>query len=775
MNKRKRTEIVNDICNLVKESGYIYSLCMILIEDHHIITEELNSVNFRERLNKNEISLLIGFLIKDKIDFTPPEEHRTLLRLKAKTYKLFYELHWALSEPFTQKMKSTIDADFSQIQVPSLREMYSGDDAFTEPIFYANDGAYDFQFLDFLKTKYKYDEEWLLNHRNFDFDKTILLVKKIRNIAQKRTEYITFLSLKEKEPEIKAAAKKAFKGTAAKFEEEYIEFKGAMEFAQYASLFTKSQKEGVEFSLTEIYNQGWDSFYKSIIELFIVRRSDFDDCMDFESFSRNFSVRPGKESNTRFNNVGDFNEFAACPLIRIDGERFFFPITYSVYEAVYECPYYWMTLDENYSDSLASHRGQTGEEITYGILSKVFGVSRTFRSIKIESRKGFDDTDIDILCILGSKALCVQVKSKKLTQPTKQGSYENLIKDFKGAVQDAYNQNLICRTKILESNARFYDSEGNDFQLPYGIDEVYIMGVTSENFPALTHQAQIFLEKEDAAPNALFMSIFDLEVVSHYLNNPYDFLYYLRQRIRFSEMTNAENELVYLSYHLQNKLDIEDGVGGLQIDASLGLDIDRDYYPLKMGLEVSNENNRIHKRWKSSRFEQLCMCIAQNHFPKSTDIIFCLFDWDGETRNQIVDLIEDCKQETQIDGKQHDRTILSNIYHGHRTGLTYHSFGLEEITFQKERWIYHCRARKYHSKADSWIGLASILGSTLMVDMVVFNDQQWQYDKKEDQLTKELLSNIPETILRNDGEKPRRNDQCPCGSDKKYKNCCGKP
>jgi|GEM_PF-327951 len=772
-NYRKQSFIIDDIKNLVREKGYIYALCMILFEDSHIIVEELNSVNYHNRLCKNEISLLLGFLIQNKIGLAPPENPKILLALKAKTYELFEELHWSLNNPLYDKMREALISNDLQTEFPTFKELHAGDNTFIEPIFYANDGVYDFQFLYYLESKYKYDKEWLKENRDFEFDKTISIVLKIRDIAKKRLEKVDFFSLKEKEPELKKIARKAFNGSTLDFETEFKEYLGAMEFYQFASLFFDRQKDDFKFPLQEIYEQGWESFYKNVIELFVIRKSDFDERENFNSFSNNFSLVPGKDTNNQFNNVGDFNEFTARPLIQLDDDRFFFPITYSIFESVYECPYYWMTTDKAYLDSLGTHRGDTGEEIIYKLLSNVFSESRTFCSIKIESRKGLDDTDIDVLCVLGSKALCVQVKSKKLTQTTKQGSYNTLLKDFKGAVQDAYNQGIVCRRKILENKAKFYDSNGNDFKLPHGIDEVYIMGVTSENFPALTHQSNILLEKENTDPNAIFMSLFDLEVVCHYLNNPYDFLYYIRQRIVLSEQIIADNELDFLSYHLQNKLMIEDRMAQLIIDSSFGADIDRDYYPLKMGINVGDKNNRIKQRWKNSEFEELCNCISLASYPTVTDVIFSLYDWDGETRTEIVKQIKACKQETRKDGKQHDRTIISNIYNGQRSGLTYYSFGLDDIEFQKIKWFYHCRVRKYQSKSDSWIGLASIYESNQLVDLIEFDNQCWKYDEDEEQLTKEILpqsSKYREKCFRT---KTQRNQPCPCGSGLKYKKCCG--
>ena len=114
--------------------------------------------------------------------------------------------------------------------------------------------------------------------------------------------------------------------------------------------------------------------------------------------------------------AGNYNIINSHPLIKLDEERYFIPIVFLLFEAVYEAPFYWMWLeDKSYRNQLADNRGKVGEEIVYDLLLKTFGMQRTFKSVKIIG-KGNDVTDIDALCVLGSIALCVQVKSKKLTE-----------------------------------------------------------------------------------------------------------------------------------------------------------------------------------------------------------------------------------------------------------------------------------------------------------------------------------------------------------------------
>lgn len=60
----------------------------------------------------------------------------------------------------------------------------------------------------------------------------------------------------------------------------------------------------------------------------------------------------------------------------------------------------------------------------------------------------------------------------------------------------------------------------------------------------------------------------------------------------------------------------------------------------------------------------------------------------------------------------------------------------------------------------------------------VFKENGWEYsidvdrNKPEDITELKILQNRPQP--RHTNEKFGRNDPCPCGSGKKYKNCCGK-
>jgi N-acetylglucosamine kinase-like BadF-type ATPase len=88
------------------------------------------------------------------------------------------------------------------------------------------------------------------------------------------------------------------------------------------------------------------------------------------------------------------------------------------------------------------------------------------------------------------------VESKKLTELARMGSDKHLQEDFQKAIQEAYNQGITAREKILARSAKFIDQDGKEIKLSEGIDEVYIMGITTENYPSLTHQSYVMLDKK---------------------------------------------------------------------------------------------------------------------------------------------------------------------------------------------------------------------------------------------------------------------------------------
>jgi hypothetical protein len=617
------------------------------------------------------------------------------------------------------------------------KEFFSNGDILQEAIFYSGTGVYDFQYLDFLEKKYKYDKKWLLEKKNFDIKQAKLIVNQIKNILQNKAKTV---HLYDFIPKLIEDTKKKYPNEDWENRKKDLkDFVLRIKLNQYIKLFELPTPKKI-LNIENVRNNGWQSFYKNLPELFIIRKSDFDKDLDIDSFLNNFSISFKKNLNSQFQTIGNFNLIDASPIIKLDKERYFVSNTFLLFQAVYESPFYWMLKDKSYRDQLTKNRGKAGEEIAYNFLSKVFGKNNTFKSVKIKIKKNEDATDIDVLAILGSKALCVQVKSKKLTEFSKKGDIRHLKEDFKKAVQEAYSQGLISRKEILEKRAKFIDEKENEIKLSEDINEAYIMCITAENYPSLTHQAHELLDKKNEEPFPIVLTVFDLELLSHYLNDPYDFLYYIRQRISLMNSFRGDNEMAFLGYHLLHKLwKISDDYQGnhiVALDKDWEQFIDRNYYPIKAGLKVSDKGDEIKSRWRDENFNKLCNLLKTINEPKITDIIFHLLDLSGDMRKKFIDLILKTKQRTLNGGKSHSFSKSPVDSYSSNFGITYTSLCSDNLKELKKELSILCLLRKYKNKGNVWIGFGSLKSSQNIIDTVYFNNEEWEYDKNLEMMPK---------------------------------------
>lgn len=773
---RSTDEVLKDIRDLIGSPGYVYPLLLIIFEDFHIDPENLHKMNYWERLNMNEASLLVGLLIQKPIDFTQPQSWESLFEMKKKTRDIMQELHQAFHKPFIEKLERQIREGNGQPPKGSFQEFIGQGDMLMEPIFYSGTGVYDFQYLDFISKKYQYDSDWLRTNRGFVFTEAVEIFKAIKEIVHQKSEQVNlYVSLNpDRMDKLKKKARKTYKGDD--FEKDYQPIVDMAEMHQYAALFFDDSMIKLEPESEEFRLAGQKNFYRNLVDLFTIKKSQVRELSGGDQFIKNFSIQSGDPLCSRLTGIGAYNVANSHPLIELDEERLLLPIPFILSEAIYEAPFYWMMSDSAYKDTAATNRGNAGEEIVFQFLSKVFG-DKSYRRVLVKTGSNQIETDVDVLCILGSKALCVQVKSKKLTELSRKGDIQALQKDFQGAVQDAYEQAWTARQKILDKTSKFFDENGTEIKLSEGIDEVYMLAVTTENYPSLTHQAHTLLKLKENSPSPLAFTAFDLEMVTHYLSDPYDLLYYIRQRINLINYFQGGEEMVFLGYHLQRKLWKVEEADWFGLDNDFAQAIDRNYYPFRAGLPVSDEGDSIKARWKDDQFDFLCNQIKKLGDDKITDIIFHLYDLSGDFQTQLVKLIQDRKKKTWEDNQFHSVSIPPDDRYEPRFGITYFSSETESLKEVENRLLVLGNLRKYKSHADAWLGLGSIKSSRAPFDLIMYNYNPWTYDAQMEEDCKHLPAMVKSTYLdfksnQLSKKKIGRNDPCPCGSGKKYKKCC---
>lgn len=205
---------------------------------------------------------------------------------------------------------------------------------------------------------------------------------------------------------------------------------------------------------------------------------------------RAFSAKLGENSD--FVSIGDFNVVSAKPIIDMGDGTYVCLETYTLAEAIYDSPYYWMQADHAYKQVASRNRGRFTEEFTRTRMEAVFGQANVFQNVNIEGKKGSRAGEVDILVKFGDRALVIQCKSKKLTLEARRGNDGQLKSDFKNSVQNSYDQAISCISLIKSRKFRVVSEDGTEIDVSQ-LSEFYPVCVTSETYPALSVQAREIL------------------------------------------------------------------------------------------------------------------------------------------------------------------------------------------------------------------------------------------------------------------------------------------
>lgn len=699
--------ILKEINTLVYQPGYVYALFMIVIHDLFLPIDKYIEVNWWERLTYQEVSFLFGILTKKPLDLlTYPEPKQTELYV-SQTNKLLDILHkHYTSIGFKTMMEKAIE---EQGKTPSTLPFFSCPESIIEPIFYGDSGAYDFQYWDMSIKRYAMDNDWIKAKFGFSIENAVDFSKKIKD--------------------------KVEKNKGLKIPKDYKDFCDLI-----INIFTVD-----------------------ILELGMEEKA-------VRGLAERFSITPG-ECNKSFNSPSDFNELIVKPLIKITATKYLIPVSFDLAKAVDENPFYWVKeVDENYFPTFLKNRGDYTEKLNFDLLKKVFG-DNVYCGVKIQRKKGEgikskgrEYTDVDILVLFKNKAIIVQAKSKKMQLLSKQGDLIKVASDFKSAIQDAYDQGVESRKHILSKDAIFVDKNGNELSLEEPINDIYIILTTTDNYPALQPQLHVFLEKEESEPFPIAINLFDLDLLTTYLPDPYDFLYYIHQRTKLSDKIISGTEIACLGFHLDRRLylDPKEDMTHIMVSSDFGQLIDDDVMRQRYGSKKDKEESKIKQKWKNESFNILVEQIKSSGVSGLTDAVFFLYSLSSDTIDVLLKNIERLKKKSILENKPYSMAIPLTSGVG---GITYVVDSDRSVDLFKHIMGYSVM-KKHVTKSNEWLGLGSYSNSPRIIDCVVYTKEPWKPNE-------ELLSFSEKTLKHGQiiTNKIGRNNPCYCGSGLKYKKC----
>jgi hypothetical protein len=668
--------------------------------------KQIADMNWHERLIPNELAFIGGLMVSQVLPFVPPSELEMDAQYK-RAEALFGELHTAHLAPMRNALLSEAKRSHprTQQEEEAIREIFNSAALVNEAILYGSEGAFDFQYFQFAKKRYELDRAWFEKNIGFTLASAELLARHLKKLIEQKA--------------------RAFK-----------------------------QAESHE------------DFCQKLLDIFCFRLEDLEqfDSSETRTFLHRFSLQPGS-ANAHLQLPGQYNELEARPIVRLVDGRYWLPISFLIAESIYLSPFYWISADKEYASTGFKHRGEATAQIAADLIRPVFGAGHVFRDVQIVGKKGQIKTDADVLVTFGNKALVLQVKSKKLTALSRSGDEGQLRKDFQAAIQEAYEQGLVCKKAILDKESRLIDADGNTIPLNERINGVYLICVTSDPYPAVEHQLRSFLQKPTDEPYPVAISVFDLDLITFYLNEPFDLLYYLRQRVALSSMIEADTEMAVLAFHLNRKLWPELGFNKMLISDEWAQLIDAHFPVAKGETPYAQSAEKLRHKWKNPAFERLLQQVKATGNPGLTDAVFFLYDLSGGAADALINGMNQSKNQSRRDGSFHSFSMTA----GDDAGISYICRNADPDRLPAHTMSF-ALAKKYQMKRDVWLALGTMAKSPNEVDFVAFNADAWVEDPELEQMSKRVLR--PGTAI-NLHKNIGRNDRCYCGSGRKYKKCHG--
>lgn len=586
-----------------------------------------------------------------------------------------------------------------------------------EPIFYGGESAYLFQYRELAEPKYQADDAWLESTKGFRIGQARSVASAVGAIVNERQLAVRKTINPKKNPEW-------------------------------------SLLPGFEFNATEVAE-------RSGVELAAVERI-------LDAFAL-----PADDRNEPFTALNEFNATNATPLLRKDNATFLLLQHYSLVEAIYETPFFWMLTDRAYKATALTHRGAFTEDFSAECLTKVFGKARVYRNVDVYRSKGERLSEIDVLVLFGDRALVVQNKSKRLTIEARKGNDLQLQDDFKKAVQDAADQAMLCAEALVAGGHRLVDGNGTEVALVETFREVFPMCVVSDHYPALAFQARHFLKfrSDGTVRPPMVTDIFALDAMTEMLQSPLHLLNYLHARARFGGKLLVSHELTTLSFHLKESLWLGGEYDMVTLGDDIALDLDTAMMARREGLPGAKTPEGILTRLNGTAVGRLIAEIEASADPSTTSLGLWLLSLNEGTLRTVSKGLDQLVSEARRDGQNHDMTVTAG---DPSSGLTVHCNHSDQVEATK-KLLAHCNLRKYSQKADSWFGLLlKPQDGTVRLGLSAF--YPWELNPEMERLAATLPPPRPGSIFSKPAPavKPKigRNDPCPCGSGRKLKKCC---
>ncbi len=159
---RSEASILADLEAVCTEPGFAHSLALLCWRENFfgynekLTTDVLHEKSGPDCLIRSELSLLTRLMLSVPLDLAKPAAEVIENQIEA-AERLLRELHNTLNIPYLVRKQEDLKHGINDLTNGQGRQ-------YREPIFYAGESAYHFQYRDFAVQRYTQDVGWLLDN-----------------------------------------------------------------------------------------------------------------------------------------------------------------------------------------------------------------------------------------------------------------------------------------------------------------------------------------------------------------------------------------------------------------------------------------------------------------------------------------------------------------------------------------------------------------------------------------------------------------------------------
>ena len=387
----------------------------------------------------------------------------------------------------------------------------------------------------------------------------------------------------------------------------------------------------------------------------------------------------------------------------------------------------------------------------------------------------------DLLVIYFGVAIIVEVKAGSFVYTAPLVDYEQHIKSYKTLIEEPDLQCKRTKDYLLANDTAILYTEGGEQKARINISsisDIFMISVTVDNINEFASKAEklSFLKLQC---EAISLSVDDLMVYAHYFESPLKFLHFLKQRREATKVAKlaTNDELDHLGLYIKRNcyyMDFEDANEYSSVSI-IGFREDLDEYFGKL----------YHPKLKPTKpvqdipplFEKIIDFLDRSDLADKVMISNYLLDFSSDAKSGLSDNIEYAlKRQPEI----HSYTALSSA--GRLpTDLRYTCFinqpGIKNAS-ETEQVDYVMSTMLWNGDKERvllWLAFDSE-GVITNVALRTFRGADIPFDRAKELYAqgKERAERRVKIYKQQHGNKIGRNENCPCGSGKKYKKCCGR-